>query len=225
MDFSHIDEGHGEGEEPLHFYYSREERLKNAPEIVREYYAGRGPRPVKGLFRALTATRGNRFLLASVAFFAAFVWIFSLLSGRNDGTVGGVPAKFSAFLYEDSVYVSLSLRARGPERDAAAENARGAAAAQGAVSENARGAAVAQSAAAAQGASSESGGRSFPVRAVFTAWDADGQVAGTASAEDFYDGAELFLRTKFRNYDIIRVTAEVTAGGETKELRTGVEKY
>lgn len=214
MDFSHIDEGHGEGEEPLHFYYSREERLKNAPEIVREYYAGRGPRPVKGLFRALTATRGNRFLLASVAFFAAFVWIFSLLSGRNDGTVGGVPAKFSAFLYEDSVYVSLSLRARGPERDAAAENARGAAAAENA-----------PPAAAAQGASSESGGRSFPVRAVFTAWDADGQVAGTASAEDFYDGAELFLRTKFRNYDIIRVTAEVTAGGETKELRTGVEKY
>lgn len=205
MDFSHIDEGHGEGEEPLHFYYSREERLKNAPEIVREYYAGRGPRPVKGLFRALTATRGNRFLLASVAFFAAFVWIFSLLSGRNDGTVGGVPAKFSAFLYEDSVYVSLSLRARGPERDAAVENV--------------------PPAAAAQGASSESGGRSFPVRAVFTAWDADGQVAGTASAEDFYDGAELFLRTKFRNYDIIRVTAEVTAGGETKELRTGVEKY
>ena len=47
MDFSNIDEGHIDGEPELHYFYNREERIKNAPPIVQEYYNG-GLRPVRG---------------------------------------------------------------------------------------------------------------------------------------------------------------------------------
>ena len=79
MDFDKIDEGHPDykpGEEPFHFFYNREERIARAPHIVQEYYAGRGPRPVKGLFRNLVSTKGNRFMLSSIVVFAAFLCIF-----------------------------------------------------------------------------------------------------------------------------------------------------
>ena len=39
--FEDVDEGHGENEEKLVFRYNREERLRGAPQIVRDYYDGK----------------------------------------------------------------------------------------------------------------------------------------------------------------------------------------
>ena len=59
MDFSGIKEGQASepgnesDEEKLVFHYSREERLKNAPELVQKYYSGELLTTKRGLFRAL----------------------------------------------------------------------------------------------------------------------------------------------------------------------------
>ena len=42
--------------------------------------------------------------------------------------------------------------------------------------------------------------------------------------EDVYDGSQLFLRTKFTDYDIIRVVADVTLGEENKSFGAKVIK-
>ena len=36
--FDNVDEGHPEGEKTVKYYYNREERIANAPEIVKKYY-------------------------------------------------------------------------------------------------------------------------------------------------------------------------------------------
>ncbi|MDE5899579.1 MAG: hypothetical protein K2H09_10025 [Treponemataceae bacterium] len=154
MDFDGIEEGRPDDSGGLHFYYNREERLARAPEIVREYYAGRGPRPVRGFFRVLVATRGNRFLLFAVVVFMAAVWMFTFLSGRNAASIAGTSAELSAFSYEDCVYASVRL-AGGSAVPAA-----------------------------------------VPVSVQFTAIEASGQPCASAEALDFYEGGELFLRTK-----------------------------
>lgn len=106
------------GVETLHFYYNREERLKHAPQNVRDFYNGTGGRPVKGLFRVLIATKSNRFILIAVGLFAAFVWFYSAFSERNSASVAGASVSLSAFSYEDFVYASLKLTPiKGKEPD------------------------------------------------------------------------------------------------------------
>ena len=47
MDFDKIQESRSDDKEELHFFYNREERLKNAPQIVQDYYSGKF-KPAKG---------------------------------------------------------------------------------------------------------------------------------------------------------------------------------
>ena len=98
-----------QGSEQLHFFYNREERLKHAPQNVRDFYNGTSGQPVKGLFRVLVATKGNRFILIATALFAAFVWFYSAFSERNSTSVAGMSVSLSAFSYEDFVYASVKL--------------------------------------------------------------------------------------------------------------------
>ena len=65
MDFDKIQEGRSDDKQELHFFYNREERLKNAPQIVQDYYSGKF-KPTKGFFRVMFATKGNRFLFVSL---------------------------------------------------------------------------------------------------------------------------------------------------------------
>ena len=53
MDFDKIDEGYTDGEKPLHFYYNREERIKNAPKIVQDFYAGKVNQFTRNPFKIL----------------------------------------------------------------------------------------------------------------------------------------------------------------------------
>ena len=41
---------------------------------------------------------------------------------------------------------------------------------------------------------------------------------------DSYNGDELFLRTQFKDYDIINVVADVTLGEEKKTFSTNIVK-
>jgi hypothetical protein len=104
-------EGYAEGEKPLVFYYNREERLTSAPQNVRDYYAGKSGRPVKGLFKVLVATRVSRVLFVTIIALCAIIIVMSL-TVLNDSsvTVAGIPAELTVFSFDGSVYVSLKLK-------------------------------------------------------------------------------------------------------------------
>lgn len=108
MDFKNIDEGHPDGEEPLVFYYNREERIKNSPKIVKDFYAGKLIQKRPGLFRALVSTRQNRmvfFCLVAAVIMAFFFGFFG--PSKNEASIAGVDCELSAFSFEDNVLVSV----------------------------------------------------------------------------------------------------------------------
>ncbi len=110
MDFKNINEGYPDGEEPLHFYYNREERLKNAPKMVQDYYAGKifnNEVGIKGLFKSLVSTRTNRFLLISLIFFVACIYLYSFLQKNQNEVIFDIPCKIVSFSYDEKIYVSL----------------------------------------------------------------------------------------------------------------------
>ncbi len=110
MNFKNIDEGHQDNSENIHFLYNREERLKNAPKIVQDYYAGKVfnyDTGVKGLFKSLVSTKTNRFLLISIILFLACIYLFSFLSKNQNSTACGFPVQFESFSYNERIYVSL----------------------------------------------------------------------------------------------------------------------
>lgn len=118
MDFSGIDEGHEDGEEALHYYFDHDERIKRAPKIVRDYYEGKGPRPVKGVFKNLVAGKGNRLMLVCVVVLAAFIFVWSFFSDKpNKKTFDGAKASLAAFSFEDDVYASVRLSPDGGRSD------------------------------------------------------------------------------------------------------------
>jgi hypothetical protein len=189
MDFDNLDEGHEDGCESVHYYFNNEERIKHAPKIVQDYYAGKGPRPVKGLFRNLVATPANKLGLLSIALFSVFVFIYSATAEKPyRKVVGGTEMTLSAFAYEDEVYVSLK---------AAAWNEK----------------------------SSFKKGRQQGIEKVkFSAFDNQQEAAAVSEKSGMYTGQELVIRTKFSDYDIIRIKAEVKFNNEEKELSAAVEK-
>ena len=110
MNFKNIDEGHQDNSENIHFLYNRVERLKNAPKIVQDYYAGKVfnyDTGVKGLFKSLVSTKTNRFLLISIILFLACIYLFSFLSKNQNSTACGFPVQFESFSYNERIYVSL----------------------------------------------------------------------------------------------------------------------
>lgn len=209
MDFKNIDEGHpAEPENPenvFRFYYSREERLKNAPQSVKDFYAGKMA-PKKGLFKVLVATPGNRFMLSSIVVFVAFIWIFSFFSSRNEKRFLGTECELTAFSFEDSVYASLEFK-ENPDWFSDRKKS----------SEEPSGNFPEDSAA-------EKNHAQIPVRVLFQAYDSSGLVADKAEVFDVYSGEVLFIRTKFSDYDIIKVSASVEAGTEEKDFEARIQR-
>ena len=107
--FEEVDEGHLEGEETLIFRYNREERIAKAPKIVQDYYAG-GMRPVRG-FKALVASKSNRFVLISLCFFVAATWIYTGLNNtRSFCKFDDLVIELAAFSYDEEIYSSLKMQ-------------------------------------------------------------------------------------------------------------------
>ena len=171
MDFRGVDEGHpdDEKERGFTFFYNREERLKKAPQSVRDFYAGKMA-PKKGLFKVLVSTKGNRFMLMSIAVFVAFIWIFSFLSARN----------ISRFIGTECELKALSDEKRKTRM-------------------------------------------SIPVLVTFNAYDNSGALINKSEVSDSFTGEELFIRTKFTDYDIIKITASCNSGTESKDFSVNIQ--
>ena len=186
MDFSHIDEGHTDGDDAMIFRYNREERLAHAPKIVQDYYAGKMQIGSRGIFKSLVATRGNRFMLFSVIVCAAamiFMWHFG--PSKSEDTVHHVPLQLSAFSFEDTVYVTLELSDPNKKYK------------EGSV---------------------------FPVEVTFHFTNAEGQLAHEEKITTNYAGKKELVRTTFKDYDIIDVSAVLKMGDEERRLSKTVQK-
>lgn len=104
-------EGYADGEEPLVYHYGPSgERLKNADESVKRFYAGEGPQPPGGILRSLVQTRSSRLILVVLLAMLAITTITSIMDrGVGATTVGLVPVELSAFSFDEAVYASLRL--------------------------------------------------------------------------------------------------------------------
>lgn len=101
------EEGKDDGQ--FHFYYNREERLKSAPKIVQDYYAGKMT-PPKGLFRVLVATKFNRLMLLTVALCFVVVLIANLFGNQPSlATAAGFELELKAFSYDESVMAQVKI--------------------------------------------------------------------------------------------------------------------
>jgi len=102
-----IDDGEG-----LVFYYNREKRLEHAPESVQRAYR-EGYTPNKGFIKGLTANAGLKSILFVIIGLMILI-LFLTVFGDTTPTlsVDGSTIRLRAFLYEESVYVSLILDQR-----------------------------------------------------------------------------------------------------------------
>lgn len=105
--FEQIEETRPDGEQPLKFYYNREERVKKASSQVQEYYNG-GMRPVKGI-KALFY-KGNKFILIALVFFVAVTWIYTGINKNvSYAKINDVSFDVQAFVYEKEVYTNIKI--------------------------------------------------------------------------------------------------------------------
>ncbi len=180
MNFDGADEGHPDGDEgDFRFLYSREHRLSHAPEIVRDYYNGGGPRPVRGI-RILFASRTSRIMLLTLVAFTVIAWITGTAPDGSEKVSGGVTYRLEAFRFEEEVFVSLDI------------------------------------------SGGRDGGEPLAVSADVSVLDADGNAVDVRHFDEIYGFTGRILRTKFTDYDIISVTALVSAGGEEFLLSSGI---
>ncbi len=96
-------------EEELHFHYNRENRLKNAPDIVKSHYDGTEKLPPKGIFKSLVHTKASRYLLGSIVLLVLMiVFVTNVPTETNAGTLYDIPFSLSAFVFDDNTFVTLS---------------------------------------------------------------------------------------------------------------------
>lgn len=178
----------------LHFYYNREERIKNAPKIVQDYYAGRMT-PPKGLFKVLVATKFNRIMLLTVALCFLVVVITSIFGNRPSlATAAGFELELSAFSYDESVFAQVkihplkkSLQDKNFPIDKYIEDEE-------------------------------------KVLANFTFVDVDGENSAKEQKSGKIEKSAFFIRTNSPDYDIMEVTAEVEILGEKATLVSKVKR-
>lgn len=166
-----------------HFFYNREERIKNAPQIVQDYYAGK-MKPLRGI-QLFTKNKSNRFILIALIFFVGVAWIYSGFNqSRNYAKINEIDCELSAFSYEDEVYVALKVKRNVKSKKTAPEK----------------------------------------ISVVFMPVDVDRQVVAETEVSVIYEKGEAVLRSKYTDYDIIRIDAAVTVGNSTGEVSAAVKR-
>jgi archaellum component FlaG (FlaF/FlaG flagellin family) len=108
--FENVDEGHLDKDEDnnFHFYYDREKRIKNAPQIVKDFYAGKN-KPVKGI--RIFFTKQNRYITFALIFFIAAIFIYSSMNkSRSYAKIQDLDCELSSFVYENQVYTKLNVK-------------------------------------------------------------------------------------------------------------------
>jgi len=97
----------------LKFHYNRERRLEHAPEEVRRAYE-EGWTPNRGFIRGLTANTGLRSIFFVIIIMCVTIFGVTLLGGSaGSTTVEGVDVRLKAFLYEETVYLTVTLAESG----------------------------------------------------------------------------------------------------------------
>jgi hypothetical protein len=97
--------------DPGVFHYNRDRRLASAPENVQKAYRD-GYTPNKGFIRGLTANAGLRSILFVIVVLCVVIGAVTFLGDAPGAkTVNGVNLSLKAFLYEETVYVTLSAEA------------------------------------------------------------------------------------------------------------------
>ena len=100
-------------EAELNFHYNREDRLKDAPTVVKKYYAGELPTAPKGLFKALVHTKASRFtFMALILVLALVVALIFFGPKANQNSIGNTEFNLSAFSFEEKVYVSIKTQSK-----------------------------------------------------------------------------------------------------------------
>jgi len=101
------EDGVSEAKEKIVYHYDRERRLANAPESVRNAYK-KGYTPNKGFIRGLTANAGLKSVFITIIILSVAVVALTLFrDSPGSASAGGYDFKLKAFLYEESVYVTL----------------------------------------------------------------------------------------------------------------------
>lgn len=186
--------GGEENSENLVFRYNREERIKRAPKIVQDYYAGKLA-PTKGLFKVLVATKFNRMMLLTVALCFAVVVIVKTFSNRPSLAVAaGFELELSAFSYDESVYAQIkihplkkSLQDKNFDLEKYVKDQKKA-------------------------------------LATFCFVDVDGQEIAKIQGSGEIQKNAFFIRTNSPDYDIIKVVAQVDILGESASLVSNVSR-
>lgn len=99
--------------DPGVFHYNRDRRLASAPDNVQKAYRD-GYTPNKGFIKGLTANAGLRSILFVIVVLCAVIGAVTFFGAApGTKTVNGVNLSLKAFLYEETVYVTLSAEAAG----------------------------------------------------------------------------------------------------------------
>ena len=105
-----MSEQNTENQDGLHFYYNREERIKNAPRTVKDYYSGNMKKLPKGLIKPLVATRATRIMFLTIVCLTALGIAISLVEKTSSSDKrDGIRYDLSAFSFDEVVYVTVKL--------------------------------------------------------------------------------------------------------------------
>lgn len=97
--------------DPGLFHYNRDRRLASAPESVQRSYR-EGLMTNKGFIKGLTANAGLRSILFVIVVLCVVIGAVTFFGDApGTKTVNGVNLSLKAFLYEETVYVTLSTEA------------------------------------------------------------------------------------------------------------------
>lgn len=87
-----------------------EERMKNAPKIVQDYYNGTGLKFEKGLFKVLVAKKSNRIIFLIMIFCFAILFITNNLANKgNLKVINGYECELQSFSYDDRLFASVKI--------------------------------------------------------------------------------------------------------------------
>lgn len=189
--FQNKDEAYEEGKQPLHYFYNREERVKNAPQIVKDYYDGK-MQPVRG-FRVLFQKQ-NRYILLALVIFVAFAWIYTGLNSiRNTTKIDNTIFEIQAFCYDGQIFTNIKVK-EAKSKNESEENIK----------------------------KIKNSPKKIEAEIYFI--NIDNQIVEMKEDSIIYSGEEQYLRTKFNDYDIIRVDANIKVADLVKEISTPVKR-
>lgn len=195
--FEDVEEAYADGEKPVKYYYNREERIAKAPQIVKDYYAGK-LQPLRG-FKVLYKNKSNLYILLALVFFVGFTWLYTGINNfRNYAKINNVVFELQAFAYEEDIYASIKV---DPNKAKNFKPLRPNLEKDNEVSEDS----------------------SNLVTAEFFFINNDNLLVSKETMNMVLENKEEYLRTKITDYDIIRVDVIITFGGKEKELSAKIK--